>query len=184
VDVAEVNGIDHGDNLGFHSRHVPQQLPNCRNRGCQHKKYPPKEGGGLWKWHEWRTWIGETGPASKHWGFDAELQCLGQAIFTSIFNTAFYSGIAICENPGCLKRKEAFGAAAPLCRWVAFQDFILTCLACMVGAAEWSFVGDLLFETHRANIPRSFCLDIRGSLDVYVWAHSIARNLQTKKTPV
>ncbi|KAI8954500.1 hypothetical protein F4801DRAFT_533426 [Xylaria longipes] len=182
ADVAEVNGFGHDDDPDF-SRHVPQQLPNCKNRGCQYKKYPPKEGGDIWKWHEWRAWLGETGPKSKHWGFDAEPQCLGQAIFTTIFNTAFYSGIAICNNPACLKRKEAYEAAAPPCKWVAFRDFMLTCLACMVGAAEWSFAGDFLFETHGANIPRLFCLDVRGSLDVFVWSCSIARQYVDDQDP-
>ncbi|KAI1753980.1 hypothetical protein F4782DRAFT_545321 [Xylaria castorea] len=182
VNVDEVNNVDHDDDSDF-SRHLPQQLPNCKNRGCQYKKYPPKEGGDIWKWHEWRNWLGDTGPESKHWGFDTEPQCIGQAIFTKFFNTAFYSGIAMCKNPVCLKRKETFEAAAPPCKWVAFRDFMLTCLACMVGAAEWYFVGDLLFETHNANIPRSFCLDIRGSLDVFVWSCSIARQYVDAEDP-
>ncbi|KAI0550634.1 hypothetical protein F4679DRAFT_594557 [Xylaria curta] len=181
VDVTQVSKSDHNDSE--FSRHLPQQLPNCKNRGCHYKKYPPKKGGGVWESHEWRNWLGETGQESKHWGFDTESQCLGQAIFTTIFNAAFYSGISMCNNAACLKRKEAYAAAAPPCKWVAFRDFMLTCLACMVGAVDWYFIGDLLFETHNASIPKSFCLDIRGSLDIFVWSCSIARQYVDSEDP-
>ncbi|KAI3317264.1 hypothetical protein HD806DRAFT_372598 [Xylariaceae sp. AK1471] len=184
INIARVNTSTHNhDGNPSFSRYAPQQLHNCQNKDCQYKRFPPEDGGSMFKRGEWRAWLGETGPKSKHWGFDTKPQCLGQAIFTTIFNAAFYSGIAICNNPACLKRKEAYEAAAPPCKWIALRDFMLTCLACMVDARQWGFIGDLLFETHGTTIPRFFCLDIRSSLDVFMWSHSVARRSVDDEDP-
>ncbi|KAI1076924.1 hypothetical protein F5B20DRAFT_554264 [Whalleya microplaca] len=168
-----ITGVFEIDQDARLQRHVPRQLPGCQNRNCHSKRYPPKEGG--WKLREWQIWIEETGIRSKYWGFGNEPLCFGQDVFARIYNASFYSGIIACRNPQCEKRKEAFAAVAPRCAWVAFRDFILTCLACMVSKAEWDFILHLIFPDDEIEVPKSFCIDIRGILDVYMWSSRIAR---------
>ncbi|KAI1740188.1 hypothetical protein F4680DRAFT_122693 [Xylaria scruposa] len=178
-----------------------QQSPGCQNIGWTDRASYLSS-----SWLVDRYWwlytvkrLDKLGPSL--WGFrgldklDEALDCLGRNIFTTIFNAAYYSGITECGNQMCKERKKAFEAAAPECSWSPFRDFILTCLACNVGEEGWSFFqeivlpmeekckakgipGDFIYYwmLYERNIPSSFCIDIRGILDLCRWSSCIVQD--------
>ncbi|KAI0896193.1 hypothetical protein F4806DRAFT_496312 [Annulohypoxylon nitens] len=121
-----------------------------------------------------------------YWGFNSkpkDLKCLGQEVFAMIFNISFCSGIIACHNGACQRRREAFAAVAPECTWDALRNFLLMCLGCRIPKEKWSFVQDIIlpestnvYSIHlEHDVPKSFCIDIRGVLDLCRWSERIAR---------
>ncbi|KAI2472379.1 hypothetical protein F4781DRAFT_360343 [Annulohypoxylon bovei var. microspora] len=159
--------------------HAPQPLPGCQNIDWHRRIYPPKEGGWWTRRTLWRTgWlkqIEKTDVEPKYWGFNNKPRCFGQDIFTRIYNASFYSGITACCNPECQKRKEAFAAIAPQSAWVAFRDFLLTCLACKVAQDGWDFLPYMISPKNALEVPKFLCIDIRGILDLCMWSLRISR---------
>ncbi|KAI0158321.1 hypothetical protein GGR57DRAFT_510491 [Xylariaceae sp. FL1272] len=145
----------------------PPRPPGCENAWCLYKQFPHKKDG--WKPRAGEHWESEIGPKSKLWGFASEATCFGQSIFQSIFNGAFYSGVVDCHNPECQKRKQAFADVAPGCAWTPFRDFLMTVLACVIPRHHWFFIITDVFQDRGFDVPASFCIDVRGIIDVFNW---------------
>lgn len=118
--------------------------------------------------------------SDKCWNFNGksgEIECMGQELFAIIYTIAFWSGITECRNNECSRRKNAFKAAAPSCKWEGLREFISTCLGCKVAIGEWRFILDIILPTaeqeFRRPVPKYFCIDIRGMLDLYTWSEHI-----------
>ncbi|KAI0545299.1 hypothetical protein F4679DRAFT_479861 [Xylaria curta] len=164
------------------------QLTDCQNIGWKDRVGLSLCSRGV-ATYWWLRWVREKAI----WGFKDfdQTHCFGRNLFTTIFSAAYYSGITGCGNQMCEERKKALEAAAPECAWSPFRHFILTCLACKVDTKGWSFFQDIILPTEidgisrmhitgwktRQEIPTSFCIDIRGILDLCRWSAWIAGDM-------
>ncbi|KAI2621179.1 hypothetical protein GGR54DRAFT_91442 [Hypoxylon sp. NC1633] len=99
-----------------------------------------------------------------------EPKCYGQTLFAKVFKYWYFSGLQHCDNPTCLERKRSLERSAPDCGWLAFRDAMLTSVACWQPWGEakpFNLVVPKADET--VQLPNSFCIDVRGILNVWLW---------------
>lgn len=97
-------------------------------------------------------------------------KCYGQALFSKVFKYWYFSGLQQCDNPTCQARKKSLERSAPDCGWLAFRDAVLTSVACWQPWGEvmpFNLVVPAVDENMQ--LPNSFCIDVRGMLNVWLW---------------
>ncbi|KAI1206347.1 uncharacterized protein F4807DRAFT_236775 [Annulohypoxylon truncatum] len=97
-----------------------------------------------------------------------EPKCYGQAMFAKVFKHWYFSGLQYCDNLTCQARKKSLERSAPNCGWPAFRDALLTSVACWQPWSEVTLTAPTVDEN--IQLPIVFCLDVRGMLDVWLWA--------------
>ncbi|KAI0829514.1 hypothetical protein F5Y06DRAFT_290847 [Hypoxylon sp. FL0890] len=148
------------------------ELENCRNRDYRDRSREPSLANGL----------GATALEFGDFWEDTRNtpRCLGEHIFALVFYQFFHSGVVPCDDPKCRARKASLAASAPLCKWPALRDFILTILSCWVPVSElvegiWDQICyDGIGIHERPEMPRICCLELRGVLELCTWALRLA----------
>ncbi|KAI1100207.1 hypothetical protein F4804DRAFT_319650 [Jackrogersella minutella] len=102
--------------------------------------------------------------------FSDEPKCYGQAMFAKVFKYWYFSGLQYCDNLTCQARKRSLEHSAPECGWPAFRDAVLTSVACWQPWNEVMPYNLMIPAVDKGiQIPKVFCLDVRGMLNVWHW---------------
>ncbi|RYN22724.1 hypothetical protein AA0119_g11789 [Alternaria tenuissima] len=117
--------------------------------------------------------------------------CMGKMIFIFFFVSCVDMNLVPCPSAACRARRRMFDETAPQCSWKSFRDFIVTALGCLgqefmcVFSESESLTRILRSHTQVSGVShdkdkkaialqRSYCMDIRGIVDLYSWMHRLS----------